>query len=182
MKKRQGGFTLIELMFTIVVLAVLLGIGIPNFRAFILNGHMTAAANDLLSDVNLARSESVKRRVPVLVCATSGGSSPSCATSGSQFSAWLVYVDANSNGSLDAGEITLRQHDRVNDNVTGTATGGLLITFRPSGYPASGSTSQVIFCDDRKNDVTAGGLPAARAVVIVASGRPMVTRPTSGCP
>ena len=181
MKYEQGGFTLIELMFTIVILAVLVAIGIPNFRGFILNGHMTAAANDLLSDVSLARSESVKRRIPVVVCATSGGSSPSCSTAGSGFNAWLVYVDTNSNGTLDVGEATLREHDRIDGNITGTATGGLVITFRPSGFPASSSTTQVTFCDDRKNEVTAGGLPAARAVVIVASGRPIVTRPTSGC-
>ena len=65
MKAKQSGFTLVELMFTITVLAVLLGIGVPNFRDFIRNSRMTAAANDLLADLNLARSEAVKRRVAV---------------------------------------------------------------------------------------------------------------------
>ena len=76
MKAKQAGFTLIELMFTIVVLAVLLGIGVPNFRDFVRNSRLTSAANDLLTDVNLARSEAVKRRVPVTLCKSANGSGP----------------------------------------------------------------------------------------------------------
>lgn len=182
MKALQPGFTLIELMFTIVVLGVLLGFGIPNFREFMMNGRMTNAANDLLGDLNLARSEAVKRRAQVTVCGTNGSATPGCSSSGSEFSAWLVFVDTNGDNAFQNAEQVLRQHDRVASTVTGTATGNLYVSYRHTGFSTSTSASQVIFCDERKNAMTVGNFPAARAVVIGPSGRSGVTRPSSGCP
>jgi len=181
MKAQQTGFTLIELMFTIMVLAVLLGIGVPNFREFVRNSRMTAAANDLLGDLSLARSEAVKRRAQVTVCGTTGGSSPSCSTSGTAFSAWMVFVDTNGDNSYQSSEVLLRQHDLVGNSITGTASGALHVAFRQNGFVAPGSATQVLFCDPRKNAKTVGNLPAARAVEIGVAGRASVTRPVSGC-
>ena len=182
MKASQSGFTLIELMFTIIVMGVLLGIGIPNFREFVLNSRMTSAANDLLGDLNLARSEAVKRRAQVTVCGTNGAATPSCSSTGTEFSAWLVFVDSNRDNSFGSGEQVLRQHDRVASSVTGTATGSLFVSYRHTGFSTPASATQVIFCDQRKNAMTVGNYPAARAVVVGPSGRSGVTRPASGCP
>jgi type IV fimbrial biogenesis protein FimT len=180
MKAKQTGFTLIELMFTIMVLAVLLGIGVPNFREFVRNSRMTAAANDLLGDLSLARSEAVKRRAQVTVCGTGGGSSPSCSTSGTEFSAWMVFVDSNSDNTYQTSETLLRQHELVGNGITGTSD-SLRVSYRHNGFPTPGSATQILFCDSRKNAVTVGNLPAARAVNVGASGRAGVTRPSTGC-
>jgi type IV fimbrial biogenesis protein FimT len=59
--KNRLGFTLIELLITIVVLAVLLTLAAPSFRDVIQNNRVTAQANELVSALNLARSEAVKR-------------------------------------------------------------------------------------------------------------------------
>ena len=48
MKAKQGGFTLLEMMIAITLLAVLLSFGLPNFRDFVRNARMAAAANDLI--------------------------------------------------------------------------------------------------------------------------------------
>ena len=70
-KSRPGGFTLVELMVTLTVLAILVGVALPSFRDMILNNRRTAIVNDLVSSLLLARSEAIKRGQPVSVCASS---------------------------------------------------------------------------------------------------------------
>lgn len=67
------GFTLIELMVTVVVLAVLLTIGVPSFNATIRDSRLTAQSNDLLGAMMAARSEAAKRNEPVRVAASTRG-------------------------------------------------------------------------------------------------------------
>lgn len=67
------GFTLIELMVTLVVLAILLTIGIPSFNATIRESRLTSQSNDLLGSMIAARSEAANRNEPVRIAAASDG-------------------------------------------------------------------------------------------------------------
>jgi type IV fimbrial biogenesis protein FimT len=187
MKARSAGFTLIELMFTVVVLAVLLGIGVPNFRDFVRNGRMTAAANDLLTDINLARSEAVKRRVPVTLCKTTDGTS--CSTDASvPFRRWIVFVDDANAAAVDAtndgdGEVDGAAEtvlvDRAIAATITPVTAGNRIVYQSSGFPVVDGTNgltRVLMCDARKTAVSVGGSSAARGITVSATGRPAVTR------
>ena len=188
MKHEQGGFTLIELLFTIVVLAVLLAIGIPNFRDFLRSSRMTSAANAFLTDVNLARSESVKRRVSVTLCKSTDGTS--CTTDATvALRRWIVFVDdANSaavhandgNGSVDSGETVLKDRS-IDTSITPGATGNRIV-FQPSGFPvvdATNGLTRILMCDARGSGVSTGGVSAARGITISATGRPSITREKS---
>ncbi|MBN8772197.1 MAG: GspH/FimT family pseudopilin, partial [Thiobacillus sp.] len=65
---KKRGFTLIELVVTLAVAGILLGIAIPNFQLFVMNNRMASQANDLITALNMARSEAVKRAANVMVC------------------------------------------------------------------------------------------------------------------
>jgi len=186
MKPKNSGFTLIELMFTIVVLAVLLGIGVPNFRDFIRNSRMTAAANDLLADLNLARSEAVKRRVAVTLCKSDDGTTCD-GDDATPFRRWIVFVDDANAATVDLAndgdgtriitELLLKDRSIAPAIDDATAEGLRLIYLR-SGFPevdADGLT-RVLFCDDRGSAISVGGVSAARGITISATGRPAVTR------
>lgn len=70
---RGRGFTLIELMVTLVVLSVLLGVAVPGLQALVAAQRMRAVSYDLVTHLLLARSEALKRGAPVQVLPATGG-------------------------------------------------------------------------------------------------------------
>ncbi len=79
-QSRLEGFTLIELMVTLAVAAIMLTIAVPSFQEFIGSNRLTSEANGFLTSLNLARSEAIKGNVRVTLCVSSNGTS--CAASG----------------------------------------------------------------------------------------------------
>ena len=65
---RKAGFTLIELIITVALAAIIVTIGIPSFRTAILNNSRTAQVNEFVGVLNLARSEAAKRGLRVTIC------------------------------------------------------------------------------------------------------------------
>lgn len=177
-------------MFTIIVLAVLLGVGIPNFIELIRNSRMVSATNDILSDINLARSEAVKRRVPVTLCKSQDGAN--CDGNATDpFHRWIVFVDGGATlGTVDTGEEILRQRE-IHDSLNVTIDGWNII-YQTNGFPlsttAADAISQIVLCDVLGNTISHGGVSAARAVTVAATGRPSSTRDIAlittlgGCP
>lgn len=70
---RQRGFTLIELMIVVVISAIMLAIGIPSFKGFILGQRVKTAAFDVATSLLIARSEAIKRNTNVTMTAEAGG-------------------------------------------------------------------------------------------------------------
>ena len=68
----QQGFTLIELMITIAILAILLGLGTPSLQTMIHNNQVAAQNNELMGLINFAKSESVRRNTDVTMLLTNG--------------------------------------------------------------------------------------------------------------
>ena len=90
--RRSHGFTMIELMVTLVVLGILVGVGIPSFNTIMVNSRTSGLANDLTSAINLARSEAVKRAEQVTVCPSDDATT----CSGAWTDGWIAIVDASS--------------------------------------------------------------------------------------
>jgi type IV fimbrial biogenesis protein FimT len=135
------GFTLTELMITIALAAILMTIAVPNFLVSLTNNLVNAESNRFLGALILARSEAIKRGVSTTVCRSDNGAT--CTTAGSNWNnGWIVFVDENGNGNLDAGEQLLRVDNALaNNNLRLTVNDNNLqnfIRYLPSGV-AKGS-------------------------------------------
>lgn len=172
MATKQTGFTLIELMVTIAVLAILLSVAIPNYQNMVLTNRMAAQANQVITALNYARSEAVKRGTTATVCSTSGGAA--CAGSTNWSTGWMVFSDANGDGTVGADEAVLRVWPALNTGNTLNTGTHLRITFTSTGF-ATGYMDTFRLCDTR-------GKAEARSIIINAMGRSYVEKVTASCP
>jgi len=156
---RQQGFTIVELMITVALIAVIAGIGIPSFRQLIATNRVTATINEFHSGLRLARVEAVKRNANVVFCATSNQTS----CGGSWNDGWLIYHDADGDGVVDPDEV-IRVGGGVHDGYNLTFSGGATaITFIARGL-TSGTSGTFKLCD-AGNDA---GL--ARGIILLTTG------------
>jgi len=95
----QRGFSLMELMFTITVLGILLGVAVPNFLEIVRNNRLVSQNNEFIGSLNLARSEALKRSGSVSVCASADQAT--CSGSTNWTTGWIVFNDVTGNGTFD---------------------------------------------------------------------------------
>ena len=168
------GMTLIELLVTLSVLAILLAIGVPAFNQFVVSNRLSAYSSDMLSTLILARSEAIKRNSRVVLCKSADGES--CTGAGSWNQGWIVFADPNNNANRDAAEpmvykVAALQSGYAFDGVNGFISA---VSYDVQGGVAQAGT--VTLCPPA---------PAAsgqgREIVVSVSGRPRESRITS-CP
>jgi type IV fimbrial biogenesis protein FimT len=155
------GFTLIELMVTIAVMAILLMVAVPSFKEAMLGSKLGSYANSLVAGAHLARSEAIKRNQVVTLCVSSNGTS--CGT-GDWGQGWIVRTTGG----------TVVQHQQAlpaGFKVKQTA-GPASLGFRPSGVGSDTATFTVC------RATPLGG--QERVVSISATGRPSVAKTTTG--
>ncbi len=172
----SAGFTLIELMLALTILAILLGVAGPSFLEAQRNVVISGQANDLHADLALARSEAVKRNQAVMLCASSNQTTCGGLT---WAQGWMVFADANGNGAWDAAEVPLKSRGPLGGATTLVSAGHLVaggvayVPYVPSGISTLTGVSFVL-CDTR---TTPNG---GRNISINRTGRPSVVRVT--CP
>ena len=90
MSNAVKGFTLIELMMTLTIAAILMTVAVPSFSTFTKNSRITASVNKVVSAVSLARAEASKRGVRVVLCRSDevGSVDPDCSGAGGTAKDW----------------------------------------------------------------------------------------------
>jgi type IV fimbrial biogenesis protein FimT len=183
MKTRSQGFTLMELMVTLALAAVILSIGAPNFNEFRRNNRLTSVGNEFLGAVQTARTEAIKRQAPVAVCPSGNPDDAAATCTGGPFSGWIVFVDTDNDCERDAAEDVIRVGTTIDPTVTARSTGNCA-SFGANGFrqiiAGKVAAQNTLFCDDRGTAVQAGtNLSAARGVEVSNTGRSRVTRAMS---
>ena len=182
-KQLSKGFTIIELMVTIVVLAILLSVAVPSFWNVIQSNRVTAQANELVTALNFARSEAVKRGEIVSLCATNQADTPACATSGSDSwsDGWLVFLNPGQNANYsNYGNDVLRVWPGIHSRMDLSLTQDDVVSahradFMPMGnIDISGTPEDFQFQWQLQPDDCSAGAPYLRLIDLSSTGRAQV--------
>ncbi len=174
MQAQKNGFTLIEMMITIALLAIFVALAGPSFREIIVNNRAQANANLLVTSLNLARSEALKTNAQVTLCKSTDG--VACATAGTWDGGWIVFADLDADEVADVGELVVQVQQNLGSGYTlaGNAATNWM------AYRADGSTlnnsgglgaNTFFLCP---GDV--GDIEYARQIVLSATGRARVEK------
>lgn len=159
-----SGFTLIELIIVLTIAGILAALAGPAMNTFIQSNRLTAATNDFIGALNLARSEALRRGTNAGVCKSDNGSS--CTNTGTWSSGWIVFLDGDNNGPWTASDSLVRAHEGL---VSGTAinvsTGPDAILYNRQGLVPAASPSgyAYIVCNSKINK--------SRTIAIGSAGR-----------
>lgn len=173
--KYSKAFTVLELMVTVAIAAIVMTMGVPGFSQVIKNSRLTADANALIASFNFARSEAVKREREVFV-------SRKGTTSENWDSGWNIFIDENSNQTFNDGtDILLKTFSSSNNTVRSGEIYDDWIAFLPSGVIDSSGTSDGD--DSFRICATAGDTDNSRKITINKVGRSRVTEGgVASCP
>lgn len=191
----ERGFTLLELLVTIVIASIVLALAVPSFQSLTLNGQRTTAINEMLQAIQFARAQAVTLRVPVTICRSSSATSstPACAAGAGWENGWIVFTDRgatvgtlqaddanadiNGDGSVTALDAVLIAHEPLPASTTTLRGNGVAATGTVNriSFSAAGITTNagsIVYCDRR-------GLSDANSKVLVVStgGRVRSTSP-----
>ncbi|MCG8436113.1 MAG: GspH/FimT family protein [Gammaproteobacteria bacterium] len=167
--RNQSGITLIELILVVTIVAAVLGLGIPSFVTMMQNNQRAAAINSLMTVIQTARAEAIKRGGDVVFCSRQSDST--CGGINDWYKGWILFidddqddVDADGDGNklIDAGEPVISIQQSLPDRLKSNRA---KYSFNALGRLMSGGS--LTYCDNR-------GTEESRKVSIGPSGRPRV--------
>lgn len=169
--RKSNGFTLIEMMIVIAIIALIAGYGVPQFNSMMQNGRLSTQVNELQGLMQLARSEAVTNRVVTRICGSTDKAT--CNTNNWEGGA-ILFRDRDNNGSASATELVRVMPAVTNGNTIRGVAGA--ISFLADGTLASSAMLRI--CDTR-------GADSSRQVRINTAGQSRINKGNPGdvvCP
>ena len=165
----QTGFTLIEALVVIAITGILLALGIPSMRDIIERNAVSGQVNGFIGAVNLARAESIKRGVTVVMCRSTDAESattPSCSNGSDWRDGWIVFSDRDGNSAIDAssGDVLLRAQGPITSSGGITQSTASVLSFRSTGLMSAGASNFTF-------DSASGNSAQRRRVCLTLQGR-----------
>jgi type IV fimbrial biogenesis protein FimT len=144
---RQHGFTLVELLTTLGIAAILVTVAVPGFNTTIKNNRLITQANLLVSSVGLARSEAVKHGRTAIVCVSNDQAT--CTGQTNWQLGWMVWVDLNVNNQPDAGEVRRLVQPLPPSTTVTSAVSRLDFSAQGAAADAATAAATLDLCDNR---------------------------------
>lgn len=167
----QRGFTLVELLVTLTLLAILTALATPSFSETIRQWRRDSATRAFTSHLQVARAEAIKSSRKVVICTSSTGTA--CSGNSEWRDGWLIFLDLDSDKVVDVGERVVAVRAAVPGIETMTSSGSVKeLVFLPNGLLATGETTVTI--------TPKGGSSSTKVnkVTISRVGRALVTSET----
>ncbi|AEQ97004.1 GspH/FimT family pseudopilin [Xanthomonas oryzae pv. oryzicola] len=167
--RRSAGFTLVELMITIVVLAILLAIAFPSFRGTLRSNRVASSANETLGLLSVARSEAIRNRRGGGVCGSASGTE----CDNNWGAGMLAWADTDGDGAFKTGDTVLR-FVAIDTSLSSTGPSGAVIAFDGRGRRVASTNQQITL-----QPVTCDGQALRRTLFVNAAGQ--ITSQKSSC-
>lgn len=164
------GFTLLELMVVLAVVAILVTVGLPGFGAMARQNCTVTSANTMLTVLLATRSEALKRDRTVSLCKTDDGAACSTNPEIGWDRGYLMYLDGNDNGRRDAAEPLLKVERPLSTCAAITSSSGFINAL---AYDGLGRASKL----GNFRVVAKSNSSYERRVVIGPGGRPRICNP-----
>lgn len=166
--RRNHGFTALELLVVIGIMAILSALAAPSFKTLIDRWRILQVVDAMKMTMFYARSEAIKRSSDVFIGKIPNSSSTQCTTANTKSDCdcgWVVYIDANSNSKWDAGEEIQRFDTPGNITVTRTTSSD---TIRVDRWGMMNGANLIGFTFAPSEGISS---PATKGLCMAAGGR-----------
>jgi type IV fimbrial biogenesis protein FimT len=131
-RSHQRGFTLFELMVSIMILALLVGLAVPTFRTITANSRTSAATNNLASALAVARSEALRQSTTVSICPSGNQQTCDVSVTPDWTNGWIAFTDVNADGALGAGDTLIQAWPSAGPTMT-VSSAAPFLQYNPRG-------------------------------------------------